>query len=200
MSDDAPFADFIRRIRAGDAQAAVELVRRYEAVVRLEVRVRLSDPRLRRVLDSMDVCQSVMASFFLRAAAGQYDLEQPQDLVKLLVVMARKKVAFQARKERAQCRDNRRVETVALEALETAATRPSPSEEVAGRELLEAFRQRLSDEERQLADRRAEGLAWEDIAAAHGGTAQARRKQLERAVERVARQLGLEDENDEEPH
>jgi RNA polymerase sigma-70 factor (ECF subfamily) len=199
MSDDVLFADFIRRIRAGDAEAAGELVRRYEPVVRLEVRVRLSDPRLGRVLDSMDICQSVLASFFVRAAAGQYDLEQPQDLVKLLVVMARKKLAFQARKERAQRRDNRRVEAAAPEVVEAAAVGPSPSEEVAGRELLAAFRQRLSAEERQLADRRAQGQGWAEIAAALGGTAQARRKQLERAVQRVARQLGLEDESDDEP-
>jgi RNA polymerase sigma-70 factor (ECF subfamily) len=198
MADDTPFADFIRRIRAGDAQAAVELVQRYEPVIRLEVRVRLCDPRLRRVFDSVDVCQSVMASFFVRAAAGQYDLGQPQDLVKLLVVMARKKLAFQVRKERAQCRDVRRVEAVAPEVLEAAAVRPSPSDEVAGSELLAAFRQRLSEEERQLADRRAEGLGWAEIAAALGGTAQARRKQLERAVERILRQLGLEDESDDD--
>jgi RNA polymerase sigma-70 factor (ECF subfamily) len=197
MADDEPFADFVRRIRAGDAEAAMELVRRYEPVVRLEVRVRLGDPRLRRVLDSLDICQSVLASFFVRAAAGQYELEQPQDLVKLLVVMARKKLAFQARRERAQRRDSRRVQAVSAEALETAAARPSPSTEVAGRELLAAFRQRLSDEEQQLAERRAQGQGWADIAAAMGGTAQSRRKQLERAVARVTRQLGLEDDRDE---
>ena len=196
MADDAPFADFIRRIRAGDARAAVELVQRYEPVVRLEVRVRLSDPRLRRAFDSLDICQSVMASFFLRAAAGQYELEQPHDLVRLLVVMARKKLAFQVRRERAQRRDNRRVEPATPESLGAAAARPGPSTEVEARELLEAFRRRLGEEERQLAERRARGQSWAEIAAALGGTAQARRKQLERAVERVSRQLGLEDARD----
>ena len=29
---------------------------------------------LRAVLDSMDICQSVLKSFFLRAAAGQFDI------------------------------------------------------------------------------------------------------------------------------
>jgi hypothetical protein len=60
MADDTTFADFLRRIRAGDEQAAAELVHRYEAAVRLAVRMRLGDARLRRVLDSMDVCQSVL--------------------------------------------------------------------------------------------------------------------------------------------
>jgi hypothetical protein len=196
MPDDPSFAEFIGRIRAGDAEAARELVRRYERVVRLEVRVRLTDPRLGRVFDSMDICQSVLASFFVRAAAGQYELENPQDLVKLLVVMARNKLAFHVRKERAARRDNRRVEPVSLDRLNIARTGTSPSDEVAGRELLAAFRQRLSDEERQLAERRAHGDDWASIASALGGTPEGRRKQLERAVDRVARQLGIEDDGD----
>ena len=82
MADDNTFADFLRRVRAGDEQAAAELVRRYESAVRVEVRMRLADSRLRRVLDSMDLCQSVLASFFIRAAAGQYDLERPRAAVR----------------------------------------------------------------------------------------------------------------------
>jgi RNA polymerase sigma factor (sigma-70 family) len=199
MSDTAPFAEFIRRVRMGDAEAAEELVRRFQPVVRLEVRVRLRDPRLRRAFDSMDICQSVMASFFVRATAGQYDLEQPQDLVKLLVVMARNKLAFHFRKERAGRRDNRRIEAASPERVEAARPGTSPSEEIGRRELLAAFRQRLSDDERQLADRRADGQDWASIARAMGGTAEARRKQLERAVERVSRQLGLEDDDDGPP-
>ena len=77
MPDDTVFADFIRRIRAGDAEAAAELVRRYESVIRVEVRHRLSDPRLRRLFDSLDISQSVLASFFVRAASGQYGATGP---------------------------------------------------------------------------------------------------------------------------
>src|SRR5262245_19448533 len=65
MPDDDSFAGFIQRIRAGDARAAEELVRRYESDVRVAVRARLTDPLLRRQLDSLDVCQSVFASFFV---------------------------------------------------------------------------------------------------------------------------------------
>ena len=63
MTDNNTFADFLQRIRAGDEQAAAELVSRYESAVRVEVRMRLADSRLRRVFDSMDLCQSVLASF-----------------------------------------------------------------------------------------------------------------------------------------
>ena len=96
MSDDTAFSDFIRRIRAGDEQAARELVERYEPVIRREVRMRLRDPRLYRRFDWTDICQSVMASFFVRAASGQYDLDQPDQLLRLLVVMTRHKLSKQA--------------------------------------------------------------------------------------------------------
>src|SRR5207244_5398262 len=105
---DHSFAAFVRRIRAGEPEAAAELIQHFEPVIRLEVRRRLSDPALYRQFDSMDICQSVMLSFFMRARAGQYDLEQPQQLLKLLVAMAQNKLAVQARKLRTQRRDSRR--------------------------------------------------------------------------------------------
>ena len=81
MSVQPDFAEFLRRIRCGDPEAAQELVRRYESTIRLAVRTRLTDPALERQLDSADICQSVLASFFVRAAAGQYDLADPGQLV-----------------------------------------------------------------------------------------------------------------------
>jgi RNA polymerase sigma factor (sigma-70 family) len=193
MSEESCFADFVRRVRAGDEQAAAELVRQYEPVIRREVRLRLQDPRLYRVFDSMDICQSVLKSFFVRAAAGQYDLEQPTDLLKLLVAITRHKLAFQVRKERSQRRDSRRAVASTPEELNVAAPGPSPSELLAGQELLREFRQRLSEEERRLADLRAQGCAWAEIAAQLGGTSHSRRMQLTRAIERVALELGLDE-------
>jgi hypothetical protein len=59
MSEDQSFVDFLRRIRAGDQDAAAELLRLYEPAIRLEVRRRLNDPSLYPLLGSMDICQSV---------------------------------------------------------------------------------------------------------------------------------------------
>src|SRR5262249_50689943 len=149
MSADNIFADLIRRLRAGDPRAAEELVREYEPAIRLEVHCRLRDPRLRRAFDSMDVCQSVLSSFFVRAAAGQYDLEQPDQLRKLLVGMARKKLLFQVRKQRAQRRDVRRLEPITQGDCVAVAAGPSPSRQCEARDLLHSFQQRLTPEERQ---------------------------------------------------
>ena len=198
MSDDHLFAAFILRVRAGDAAAAEELVRRCEMAIRVAVRVRLTDPALRRQFDSVDVCQSVLASFFVRAAAGQYDLHEPAQLTALLVRMAVNKFTSQTRRLRRQRRDTGRTTDLGGQAQAVAERRPGPDREVELRDLLAALRARLSDAERGLADRRAAGCTWEEIAAELGGDAQTLRKQLTRAVKRLAPRLGLADDGGED--
>src|SRR5436190_14561840 len=109
MTEASPFTALIGRVRAGDPEAAAELVRQYEPQIRRIIRLRLTDPRLNRVLDSMDICQSVLANFFVRAAAGQFELDQPEQLLKLLATMARNKLLNQAKRHRTRRRDQRRL-------------------------------------------------------------------------------------------
>jgi RNA polymerase sigma factor (sigma-70 family) len=194
MADSDTFADFMHRIRAGDESAAAELVRRYEPLIRREVRLHLEDRRQLLLFDSMDICQSVLASFFARTASGEYDLERPEQLIRLLVSMARTKVVSAARTEHRQRRDRRRLQQDASETLsQLPSDDPTPSELLAGKELLERVRQALSADERRLSELRSQGLAWDDIAARMGGTVQARPMQLSRALERISRDLGLDD-------
>jgi RNA polymerase sigma-70 factor (ECF subfamily) len=196
MSDSESFAELLQRVRAGDAAAAADLFQQFEPQLRLEIRLRLRDPRLRRLLDDGDVCQSVMLSFFVRARLGQFDLAEPGQLKRLLAGMARNKVAAQARKHGAARRDFRRA--AALDGAETiAAADDTPSQVVAGEELLREFQVRLNDEERRIAELRSAGNTWPEIAAELGGTAEGRRVQFQRALGRVAGELGLEDGDDE---
>jgi hypothetical protein len=134
MSDTDHFKDLICRVRSGDPEAAAELVRRFEPQIRLEVRVRLRvrNRNLRRTFDSMDICQSVLASFFVRAAAGQYDLEEPEQLLHLLVAMAHNKLAEQVRFQQRERRDVRRAQSVGPEHMELAGRSESPSQLAAG--------------------------------------------------------------------
>lgn len=194
VADDPEFAGFLKLVRGGDAQAAEDLVRRYESIIRREVRFKLHDPSLHRILDSVDICQSVMASFFVRAAAGQYDLNHPLQLLRLLISMARNKVAMAARRQRAQRRDNRRVGGLGVEELDPAGGAGTPSRVVAAREMLDLVRGKLGDEERRMADLRAQGREWTEIAAELGGSPDGRRMQFTRALDRVMKDLGLEDD------
>jgi RNA polymerase sigma-70 factor (ECF subfamily) len=60
---DSPFDALVARLRSGDPDAAAELVRRYEPAIRAAIRGLMADTRLRRLFDSMDVCQTVLVSF-----------------------------------------------------------------------------------------------------------------------------------------
>jgi RNA polymerase sigma-70 factor (ECF subfamily) len=197
MSEQPEFAEFVRRVRCGDSQAAQELVKRYESAIRLAVRTRLTDPVLKRQVDSVDICQSVLASFFVRAAAGQYDLAEPAQLVALLVRMAQNKLAGHARFHRRRRRDARLVSGENGAVVRVADSGPAPDQIAAARDLLAAVRAGLSPEERALADRRGAGQGWTEIAAAMGGTATGRRMQLKRAIDRLAPRLGLTDDDEE---
>jgi RNA polymerase sigma-70 factor (ECF subfamily) len=193
MANLSEFTDLVRRLRAGDEEAAVQLVRQYEPVIRLEVRRRLHDPSLNSLLDSMDICQSVLKSFFVRVATGQFDLERPEQLVRLLASMARRKVAFQVRRHHYQRRDSRQVVADGEEILGNVPGGPGPARLAEGRDLLRAIRRQLNEEEQRLLDLRAEGRTWPEIADLLGNDAQALRKKLDRAVDRASRKLGLEE-------
>jgi RNA polymerase sigma factor (sigma-70 family) len=191
------FLNFLDRVRAGDQRAAEDLVRMYEPEIRREVRLRMRDPRLRRDFDSVDICQSVLGSFFVRASMGQYDLQKPEDLIKLLVTMTRNKLVGQVRKQQTQKRDLTRRDAAGQEKLQTIADQrdagPTPSLQVANDELIQEFRKRMTSDELRIAERRTQGINWEAIAAELGGTAESCRKQLTRAMDRVSQELGLEE-------
>ena len=192
MSEDNKFQELIRRVRDRDEAAAKELVNRYEKAIRRVVRLNLRDQRMRRVFDSMDVCQSVLGSFFVRAALGQYELDTPEQLLNLLASITRNKLAAQASRMQAQKRDYRRETGIADEAgLPHQVS--DPSEQVSAREMLQKVRARLSDEERDLAEQRALGRPWEEIAQERGLTATALRSKFSRAVNRVISEFGLDE-------
>jgi RNA polymerase sigma-70 factor (ECF subfamily) len=195
MPEPISFQELIRRVRGGDQAAAAEVVQRYEPAIRRAVHFRLARAGLGAILDSTDIAQTVFGSFFVRAALGQYEIDEPGQLLRLLVSMARHKLANQGRNERAECRDHRRVTPGA--AAEQAAPAPGPYQQAATRELVREAYRRLSPEERQLVEMRDQGRDWDSIATQLGGSAAVHRKRLSRALNRVAGQLGLDGGHDE---
>jgi RNA polymerase sigma-70 factor (ECF subfamily) len=195
MAEDSTFVELIGRVRAGDQDAAADLVKLYEPEIRRAVRHRLAEARLGSLLESMDICQSVLKSFFVRAAAGQYELKSPQQLLALLATMARNKLYFQARKHHTQRRDRRRAAPGGLDEEGLVDPGASPIREVAARDLLDEIRQRLSPDERQIMDLRNEGRNWAAVATQLGGSADSVRVKLSRGLDRVTAQLGLDDES-----
>ncbi len=193
MPEGAQFRDLIGRVRARDQDAARELVQRYENAIRRVVRIHLRDTRMRRVLDSMDICQSVLASFFVRTALGEYELESPEQLLNLLTSITRNKLTNQAHRLRAQRRDIRREAAMTDQAAYLLDQACDPSEQASAREILEKVRNRLDDSERYLAEQRSLGRSWKELADELGGTDVALRKKLSRALDRVMAELGLDE-------
>jgi len=184
--------ELLRQIEQGDQGAAAEFVDRYQPEIRRAIRVRMTDPRLRRVLDSLDICQSVFANFFIRISLGEFDLNHPGELAALLSAMARNKLLDHVRRLQSLKRDQRRMTTDGDQDLAgVAGSANDPAEIAANRDLLAEVRQRMSAAEQQLAEWRSAGLDWPEIAARLGVAADTVRKRFSRAIDRITQELGL---------
>jgi RNA polymerase sigma factor (sigma-70 family) len=192
MEPDTSITTLMERIRAGDEEAAATLVRQYETELRREIRLRLRGAQLRSILDSVDICQSVLASFFLRTAMGHYQLETPLDVLKLLTRMARNKIVTIYRRQFADRRDASRTQSLEVACVSPLDQQMPPDEAVSLSELLESARSRLRPRELQLADLRRSGLSWLEIAAQVGGTPNGQCRTLARAVTRICQELQID--------
>jgi RNA polymerase sigma factor (sigma-70 family) len=188
MLSDAQFIDLLNRTRSGDQEAAGELVKEYEPEIRRAARMRLTDPQLRRIVDSIDICQSVFGRFFRSASEGAFELERPEQLLVMLVLMTRNRVIDEYRKQTAAKRSGGEVNDLIC-ADEVVEDSPGPRTAALERELLTEVRSRLSQDELMIADRRGAGLSWEEISAELNESAESLRKRLQRALQRVREQM-----------
>lgn len=192
MAEPSPFPELLKRLRAGDAGAVREFVAAYEPFIRRSLRRRMARGPRYPIADSDDLCQSVLGSFLIRVAAGEYRLTEAADLERLLMTMVRNKVAAVARREGtgpivrasprpdSECSDDPSGDSI-----------DDPARIVAARDALAEARRRLTRDDLVLLDRRQAGQSWEEIAEALGGSPTALRKQLSRALRVISDQLGL---------
>lgn len=156
---------FLARIRAGDEEAARELLSRYERQVRLVVRRQL--PRLLRSrFDSIDFLQSVWGSFFRRMKAGPEEFDDPQYLVAFLASAARNKVIDEYRRALSQKQDMRLEQPIhgrgeGWQDLEGRLD--SPSELAEASEALDRLRDLLPASRQKIVELKAEGLTCREI-------------------------------------
>jgi RNA polymerase sigma factor (sigma-70 family) len=192
--DSAEFENFLTALRRGDHDAAERLVHLYGPDICRLIRARLHEGELRRVTDSVDICQSILFEFLQHIAAGEFKLESAGQLEKLLRTMALNKFRDLARHEQVA----RRARSVALAGRpgqdegEPAAAGSSPSQHAAREDLLEQFLSRLSAEARQIHQWRALGWGWTKIAAELHEPHNTVRIRFARETQRIARELGLD--------
>ena len=186
------FIQLIDRLQKGDSSAANRLLEDYGPAIRRIARVRLNESMLRRVEESMDVYQSVMANFLMRASSGQFDLETPGQLMALVSTMIRNRVVDKVRFYRTQKRDIQRNINL-TDAMPPAGRGETASVMISRDELVSRFQMLLSEEDRLLLHQRAQGRTWQELADQLNTTPDQLRKRLARATMAISREVDLAD-------
>ncbi len=190
MSPTDSFDALMARLRQGEDDAAAELLSRFANRLIALARVRLG-VRTRAKVDPEDVLQSVFKSFFLRCAHGQFDLHDWDDLWALLVTITLHKCGHQVQHLYRARRDVRR-ETPQGNAAdgstrpwEALARDPSPEEEVALADEVDALLRSLNERDRSVVCLWLRGHRPSEIATQLGVL----ERTVFRVLERVRRRL-----------
>ena len=176
-------AELLARFHSGEESAAEQIFHRYAERLVLLARSRLSS-RLAGKTDPEDVALSAWRSFFVGAKQGQFTLNAPGDLWRLLVSITLHKLYRQARHHAAARRSIGREQSLhqtAEELLSFANQDPSAEEALALAEEVEAIMAKLDVAGRRVLELRLQG---EQIAA----IAQLTRRS-ERTVRRILAQI-----------
>src|SRR5262245_25073327 len=160
MADDMDSVDLAERCRSGDAEACRQLFERYVDRLLALSRRRLSQALASRV-DPEDIVQSVFRTFFGRLKDGQFQLEQHDDLCKLLVRITVHKtlrqVAFQKAAKRNPAAEVGQENTDRNELYAVLGREPTPEETVVFIDQLEHFVRELNPMERRILEMRVHG-------------------------------------------
>ena len=157
--EETPSSDrsLLRRLRAGEQDAATDLFLKYGARLQALARAKTSQALAAR-FDPEDVIQSVFRTFFRRASSGLYDVPEGDELWQLLLVIALNKIRDLAAHHRAQKRDVARTDGQLEE-------RSADQESLATLEVvLHDFLGNLPQVQSEVAQMRMEGYQVDEIA------------------------------------
>lgn len=156
-----------------DADELWSLVKQYEPHLRRIIRVQLNCAQARRVIDSIDICQSVYLVLWTRIEENGLHWENQQQLLGLLLGIARHKVLEHVRYHHPQRRDIRR--THSLGEHDTPKLADSPD---------------LTAQDFAVLNRRLAGDTWADAAMGQAQTSNAIKLRIRKTLARLARRSG----------
>ncbi len=171
----------LSRYRRGDGDAATELYLRYAERLKMLARSKASS-QLQREVDAEDMIQSVFRTFFRRAADGQYDIPEGDELWRLLLVIGLNKIRSLATYHRAEKRDFQK--TVVGEGADAAIQEHSSADDSALSVLKLTIDEMLTlmpVEYREIVDLRIAGFGVAEIAEKSG--------RAKRSVERILQEF-----------
>jgi RNA polymerase sigma factor (sigma-70 family) len=184
--EDSDFDALMRRVRAGDPEAAREMYERYSDYIRRAVRHRLHR-RLRSQFDSLDFVQSVWGSF-IRIPTDGCAFENEDDLIAYLSQIAYNKV-IEVYRQRMQghVRDARReipLET-ANQVEPLPAPDPRPSQVFIAEEKWERLLAEQGPQLRRILELKRAGYSHEEI----GNLMRLNTKFIQRFLHKVERRF-----------
>ncbi|MFN0017198.1 MAG: RNA polymerase sigma factor [Pirellulaceae bacterium] len=188
MEDVESFTKLFARVRAGEQDAMTKLHDDYGEQIQRIVGLKMARFGMRHQLESLDICQSVWNTFFVRTALGAVELETPAKLVALLAEMAKNRCLHHKRKANTAKRYGQMVN---IDDVDAVGPDQTPSQIAIAREMCEKAASLLSNEERQLVEQRKEGRTWEEVAANQQANGDTLRMHHRRVVERIEKELDL---------
>jgi RNA polymerase sigma-70 factor (ECF subfamily) len=173
----------LRRFRGGQPDAATELYLRYAGRLRA-LSVGQVAPDLATRLDPDDIVQSVFRTFFRRAAQGQYDVPEGEDLWKLFLIIALHKIRSAGAFHRAAKRDVRATANGMIAPMEQLAA-PDEMALATLRMVIDEVLNALPPSMRAIVELRIDGHQVEEIAQ----RTQRSRRSVERALQEFRARL-----------
>lgn len=176
----------LQRWMDGDDDAATEIFDLFAGRLVALARTRM-DHSLQSRLDPSDVVQSAYGSFFRRAAAGDFEIEEDGDLWQLLATITvnklKKKFRFHTAQKRSVHQEaGPQQRSSQWQAMHSVATEPTPHDALELIESLDDLLRALDDTQRQIIEMRLAGWHVADIAI--------RSERTERTVRRVVNLFG----------
>ncbi|HWB12358.1 MAG TPA: sigma-70 family RNA polymerase sigma factor [Pirellulales bacterium] len=182
----------VGRLSQGDMSAAEELYAEIAPFLRLVVRRNLPR-RLRPKFDSVDVVQSVWASFIQGMQAGRWQFATAAQVRAFLLKSARNRLIDRARQFRVAAEHERSLgAAVAVE--DWACREPRPSQNAQASDLWQRLLNACPPEHRELLKMKQEGAPLAVIARRTGLHVDS----IRRILRQLARQVSLETEDGEE--
>jgi RNA polymerase sigma-70 factor (ECF subfamily) len=182
----AEWESWIAGLRAGDPVVSQAVFDRYGEVLQ-RMAARRMPPKLRRRIDPDDIAQSALRTFFRRASAGQFQLDDFEGLWQLLCAITLTKVREQARFQLRQKRGLQREEEPAVRDDQSSsgpqpvAAAPTPVEAAEFADQFEQLFGKLDEEEQQVLLLKLQDLTHDEVAAEMGSS--------ERTVRRIIKRI-----------
>jgi RNA polymerase sigma-70 factor (ECF subfamily) len=178
-------ARLLTQLRDGDNEAAREIFARYAQRLARVAEQHLNH-KLRGRVDSEDIVQSVLQTFFKRSARGEFQIDNSAQIWQLLVRITLMRVRAKARHHTAEVRDVRAEgATVDLEPADGIGHEPDPAEAILMVEAIEQLVGGLPPLYCQVLDLRLQGHSAAEIA----GQLKVSRRTIYRALELLQERL-----------